>query len=63
MTTKPKTYEIVISEVITYKYRIKTSNIKKALERTMSRHEDDDLEPIEKSIDQCHVVNYTEVTK
>lgn len=58
-----KTYEVLISEEVAYKYRVKAKNSKLASIKAMDKHIND-IEPANiKSVDRCEVINCEEINE
>lgn len=60
---KLKTFEVLISEEVAYKYRLQAKNEMSAQEIAMDRHTDDKAKSIlfDTSIDRCEIINCKEI--
>jgi len=57
-----KTYDILISEEVAYKYRIKAESIEQAEQNAMDNHTEDlEVNKIAESIDRCEIIDSVEV--
>jgi len=56
-----KTFDILISEELAYKYRIKAKDKKKAMQLAMDKHELGESK--EYSVDRCEICDCREVVK
>ena len=61
---KLKQFEILISEEVAYKYKIKAKNEKDAKTFAMDNHlEELEINKIAESIDRCEIIDCQEVTE
>jgi len=57
-----KIYEVLISEEIAYKYKIKAENERQAKEFAMDNHiEEIEANKVAESVDRCEIINCQEI--